>query len=88
MIATERRIVTIPGCMNHAGHHAIQVTVDWVCPECGAPRGEPYKALSYDGSRRLGVDSWRNPCGHIDGYPSVREEAGVASCSPNRWPHG
>jgi hypothetical protein len=88
MIATEQRTVTIPGCVNHAGHHAIQVTLDWVCRECGVPRGEPHPALSYDGSRRLNVEGWSNDCGHVDSYAAMRAEAGVASCSPDTWPHG
>lgn len=27
------------------------------------------------GSRRLGVDGWVNPCGHIDSYAECRREA-------------
>ena len=76
-----QRTVTIPGCYNHCGLHAVRVTLDWVCPLCGGWRGEPYPGLSYDGSRRLAVDCWQNACGHVDMYAAVREEAGVTSCS-------
>lgn len=44
------------------------------CPVCGGKRGTPKKGLSYDGSRRLVVDMWENPCGHIDYYSNVRAE--------------
>ena len=44
------------------------------CPICGEPRGAVFGTLSYDGSRRMNVDGWKNPCGHIDKYDSVREE--------------
>lgn len=71
------RIVTIPACIEHGGYpgNAINVQVEWVCPECGGPRGETYETLSFDGSRRLGVDGWSNPCGHIDLYSELRAEA-------------
>ncbi len=84
--AIETRTVTIPGCNNHAGHHAITIMLPWICPQCGGPRGEPIACLSYDGSRRLSVNGWTNACGHVDTYATVRAEAGVASCTG--WPHG
>ena len=74
--ATEVRTVTIPACDEHDGYASITVTLLWSCPLCGGPRGEPVRAVSYDGSRRLGCDGWTNPCGHIDIYAAVRREAG------------
>ena len=71
------RTVTIPACMEHDGLHSIHVTLLWECPQCGGPRGEVFATISYDGSRRLGCDGWRNPCGHIDHYAAVRREAGL-----------
>jgi len=71
----ERRNVTIPARDQHNGHSRTTVTLDWVCPICGGPRGEPYPTTSYDGSRRLSVHGWKNRCGHIDAYSAVREEA-------------
>lgn len=73
--APRRRTVTIPARAEHDGYAAVRVTVPWVCPQCGGPRGEPFKTISYDGSRMLDVDGWRNPCGHLDLYSDVRAEA-------------
>jgi hypothetical protein len=69
------RTVTIPGSQQHEGFHSIRVTLPWTCPQCDGPRGEPFETTSYDGSRQLGCDGWKNPCGHVDGYPAVRREA-------------
>ncbi len=71
------KTVRIPGCDEHAGWHSVEVTLLWECPTCGGPRGEVFDGLSYDGSRRLGVHRWNNPCGHVDGYGAVRREAGL-----------
>jgi hypothetical protein len=71
----EQRTVRIPGSQDHAGQHLITVTLRWVCPVCGGPRGEIRPAISYDGSRRLGCDGWINPCGHLDTYAAARLEA-------------
>lgn len=76
--AVETRTVTIPACAEHNGFASTRVTLLWVCPTCGGPRGEPAPTISYDGSRRLGCDGWTNPCGHIDGYAAVRREAGLS----------
>ena len=73
---TGYRTVRIPGSIDHAGQHLITVTLRWVCPTCGGPRGDIIPAISYDGSRRLGCDGWSNPCGHVDFYANVRVEAG------------
>jgi hypothetical protein len=69
------KTVNIPACEEHDGQFCLTVTVPWVCPVCGGPRGEPHPAISYDGSRRLYCDGWENPCGHIDKYSAVRSEA-------------
>jgi|GEM_PF-1751122 len=69
------RTVRIPACVQHCGLYAMTVNLLWLCPECGAPRGETYPGVSYDGSLRLGCDVWKNPCGHIDKYSAVRTEA-------------
>lgn len=78
MKPSEYRTVLIPARANHEGFHSMMVTLEWVCPRCGGPRGEPFDTVSYDGSRRLHCDGWRNPCGHVDKYAAVREEAGEA----------
>jgi hypothetical protein len=71
------RTVTVPSCDAHDGFHSVTVTLLWQCPRCGGPRGEVFRTISYDGSRRLACDGWRNPCGHIDYYSNVRREAGL-----------
>lgn len=69
------REVQIPGSEDHDGHHLITVAVLWQCRQCGGPRGEVYRTVSYDGSRQLACDGWTNPCGHIDFYQAIRREA-------------
>lgn len=73
-VATGQRTVSIPARSDHDGFCSMQATVDWICPQCGGPRGEVFSTISYDGSRRLVCDGWNNPCGHIDKYSAVREE--------------
>lgn len=71
----QTKTVRIPACRQHRGIYAANVTLRWRCPMCGGPRGEIFETLSYDGSLRLDVHGWINPCGHIDYYASVRREA-------------
>ena len=68
--------VTIPSCEQHEGFSSITVTISDYCPKCGKKRGIDtiHKGFSYDGSLRLVVDCWDNPCGHVDMYSEVREE--------------
>lgn len=73
----EERTVTIPAREQHGGLDSITVTLPWVCRQCGAPRGEPYQAISYDGSRQLAVHIWLNPCGHVEKYSAVRRDLEV-----------
>jgi len=67
--------VRIPASAEHEGLFAVTVKLRWTCPECGELRGETFKTISFDGSRRLGCDGWINPCGHTDYYSNVRKEA-------------
>jgi hypothetical protein len=67
------RTVIIPARDQHEGHLILHLTLPWKCLHCGGPRGEPFAALSYDGSRRLEVHSWINPCGHVEKYSEIRE---------------
>ena len=68
--------VTIPACEQHEGFYSMTVTISDYCPKWGKKRGVDtiHKGFSYDGSLRLVVDCWNNPCGHIDYYSEVREE--------------
>jgi len=72
---TRTENVTIPAMAEHEGFYSRSVKLNWVCPVCGQPRGEPYATISFDGSRRLDCTGWQNPCGHIDKYSAVRAEA-------------
>jgi len=68
--------VTIPSGRVHDGYcgNLITIELDWICPKCGGPRGEIFPTHSFDGSRRLVCDGWRNDCGHIDTYAAARQE--------------
>lgn len=65
--------VTIPKIAEHEGLPTNLITLEIIdrCPWCGMPRGKPYKAFSYDGSRKIECDAWINSCGHIDLYKKV-----------------
>lgn len=70
-------IVTIPICTQHAGYpgNIKKYQIKDECPKCGKKRGiERWEGPSYDGSRRLYVDCWKNECGHIDTYSEIRKE--------------
>ncbi len=69
------KLVTIPACEQHEGILVINILLKWNCPICNKQRGEIRPVFSYDGSRRLSCDGWRNSCGHIDKYSAIRIEA-------------
>lgn len=66
--------VTIPSKQEHEGMFSMYISIRDYCPKCASERGVPYEGLSYDGSRRLNVSCWKNPCGHTDMYNDVRKE--------------
>jgi len=66
--------VTIPTCEEHAGFLTVSGEISDNCSKCGSKRGKVYKGFSYDGSRRLVVDCWKNECGHVDKYSEVRRK--------------
>ena len=81
-----RKTVRIPAHVEHEGFYLVSITLDWICPVCGGPRGEVYDTRSYDGGRIAYCDGWINPCGHVDKYADVRDEASApttpaASCA-------
>lgn len=55
--------------------HIESVTVDWFCPVCGGPRGEPRGHNFHEDGEWFFCHQWVNPCGHVDLYPQVAEEA-------------
>jgi hypothetical protein len=65
--------VTIPACIEHGGFRSLTVNLPWHCIYCGEERGEPFLGFSFDGSRRLSVTLWKNPCGHVETYAAIRE---------------
>ena len=69
------REVEIPARKDHCGLYKAKVNIKWICPVCGGPRGEIFRTTSFDGAKQLSVDGWVNPCGHIDVYQDVIEEA-------------
>lgn len=75
--------VCIPACEEHEGRKTVKIKLRWVCPVCGKPRGIIKDVLSYDGSLRLCCDGWKNPCGHVDKYDAVRNEAASNGLNPH-----
>lgn len=67
-------IVTIPNKSEHNGFGLITLEISDNCKKCGKPRGEIFGTHSFDGSKRMNVDGWRNECGHIDKYCDIRKE--------------
>jgi len=67
--------VRIPRFQDHEGIYQYWANLYWICPVCGGPRGEVFDAFSYDGSCRMLVNGWENPCGHLDYYMDLRLEA-------------
>lgn len=67
-------IVTIPSTTEHAGFGLATYEISDECPKCGEQRGKVFGTHSFDGSRRMNVDGWRNKCGHTDKYCDVRKE--------------
>lgn len=52
-----------------------KVTISATCPKCGGPRGEPKGRNSCDDGAFYWVQTWSNPCGHVDMYDAVVREA-------------
>jgi hypothetical protein len=77
--------VVIPSRTQHEGFpgYAVTVALIWHCPVCGGLRGVPGDGISYDGSRMLAVNVWKNDCGHVDIYSSVRVEAAQNGLNPS-----
>lgn len=75
-------IVTIPACKEHGGYLLATYEISDYCPVCGMKRGKIFGTHSFDGSRRLNVDGWRNKCGHLDTYEQVRNEGKKVDFKP------
>ena len=79
----EFKQVVIPVCHAHKGKHSVLVTLQWRCPACGGPRGEIRQGCSLDGAKTLPVNDWENPCGHLDVFYALREEAAGNGRNPH-----
>lgn len=53
----------------------VQVTISDKCPVCGGQRGKPYNHNFCEDGDWYSCDKWDNPCGHIDKYSDVLQEA-------------
>lgn len=51
------------------------ITISTRCRVCGGRRGEPYGMNVCDDGAYYWVQGWDNPCGHIDLYRDVVQEA-------------
>ncbi|OLT25842.1 hypothetical protein BJF83_22435 [Nocardiopsis sp. CNR-923] len=51
------------------------VIIDTLCPRCGGLRGQARNLNQHEDGAWYSVDVWDNPCGHVDRYESVAEEA-------------
>jgi hypothetical protein len=54
-----------------------KITISAFCPVCGGRRGEPQGLNQCDDGAFYWVQVWKNPCGHLDMYEDVLNEARV-----------
>lgn len=71
----ELKTVTIPLRKNGYLEGTQCYTVVWECPVCKKPRGGLTKSNVIEETQRYTIDSWVNPCGHVDKYLEVEKEA-------------
>ena len=85
------REVYIPRIEQHEGrqYNFFKIKVLWECTVCGRPRGELHQGKHYDGSQWEVCDTWKNPCGHIESYRTVRSHAlNLVRAKAKRWAGG
>lgn len=51
------------------------ITIPAFCPDCGGRRGSPRGVNQCDDGEWYWVQIWENPCGHVDLYSRVIQEA-------------
>jgi hypothetical protein len=56
-------------------YYPVKATIAATCPVCGGPRGEPVMRRFCEDGEWFDLDTWENPCGHIDLYRDVYAEA-------------
>jgi hypothetical protein len=71
------------GCEAGCGGDCVPAVRQYVisvgCPRCGQIRGRPELQIMFDAEcgHYYCVDTWVNPCGHIDRYSDVLLEVGL-----------
>lgn len=56
-------------------YHPVTVRIEDTCPVCGGPRGEVVPRSFCEDGEWYVLDTWVNPCGHMDMYKDVLIEA-------------
>lgn len=56
-------------------YYLINIEIMDTCPACGAKRGTPVQRSFCDDGEWYMVDTWINPCGHLDTYKNVYLES-------------
>lgn len=56
-------------------YYPMQIKIADTCPVCGSKRGKPYWHRFCEDGEWFSVNSWKNPCGHIDYYPDCIKES-------------
>ncbi|GAB2858812.1 hypothetical protein GCM10022221_67910 [Actinocorallia aurea] len=51
------------------------IVISALCPPCGGPRGQRRTLRQHEDGVTFYVDTWTNPCGHVDLYEAVVREA-------------
>ena len=76
-MTTQKTVLVVDRSQWERGPYPIirAVTVDWTCPVCGGPRGEPRGYNFYEDGDTYHCHRWDNPCGHVDLYEIVINEA-------------
>ncbi len=62
-------IVTIPQAENSV--NTVTIVINDYCPTCGWRRGPRNPHRQTNG---VVIDTWSNPCGHVDEYSKVRAD--------------
>lgn len=69
------RTVRVQDTQDHLVPQVVTVTVPWICPACGDPRGETEQVTIRMAGQQVQIDRWINECGHIDRHRDVVREA-------------
>jgi hypothetical protein len=56
-------------------YYPVTVEISDNCPVCGQKRGEPKENRYCEDGEFFYLHNWTNPCGHVDYYKQVYEEA-------------